>query len=125
MQNPRDGENRGGSGTSQRKPIMNNESANGAEAGLVAAITECLQSGLLADPGLTWSAVERAIEPVAAAVFDMAAAGLAPETGEVLTRLGLTGQVRTWAAPIIEREIEAGEHKRRVFAPGGGLLVLD
>jgi hypothetical protein len=104
---------------------MNNESANTAEATLGTAITQCLNSGLLGGPGLTWAAVERAIEPVAAAVFELAAGGTPPETVPILTSLGLTGEPRHWAARTLERDIEAGECKRQIFAPGGGLLVLD
>ena len=104
---------------------MNSESLNAAEAILGTAIKQCLDSGLLAGAGLTCGGVERAIEPVAVVVFDMAAAGHPPETGPFLTSLGLAGEPRGWAARTLDREIEAGECKRMIFAPGGGLLVFD
>lgn len=96
-----------------------------AEARLGTAIEQCVTSGLLTRPIPTQGYIEAAIEPVAAVVFDLAAAGQWVEVCDVLTRLGLTGQARGWAAKTLEREIESGDSKRQVFAPSGGLLVLD
>ena len=102
---------------------MNSDSNSEAEASLGTAIKQSLEGGVLSNPNARWRDIDLALEPVAAAVFNLAAEGRAPEVGPILTRLGMTGQAREQAARTFEREIEAGETKRRVFT-GGGLLIL-
>jgi hypothetical protein len=104
---------------------MDTELSVGAEARLGTAIAECLSTGLLTGPIRRQGYVERAIEPVAVAVFDLASKGELADIGDILTRLDLGGDARRWAAITLEREMESGDSMRQVFAPGGGLLWLN
>ena len=103
---------------------MDTELSVEAEARLGTAIAECSSTGLLAGPIPGRGYLERAIEPVAAVVFDLASKGELVEVGDILTRLDLGGDARRWAAITLEREMRSAPFATWYIGAIGLLAVV-